>query len=826
MATDNNTNNPLEESEELINRLYQRRLQYGREDLENKKELLSSFKSIESSLMRQFSIMDNMKTNLKSTNDLTRELQKNRNQISQIQLREDALSKTVSGKLASQLKDQQNILANARKRTEELDKQLVSLKKQDEINKDLKKSNDSDVRRVRSQINKTSDQNEKDSLTQQLNDLLSKRSELNNLNKSFRDQIRDASKSYNVLISEEEKAYSELLNLNKQDIDGQARKLIALQQNRETLEEQNDILKQQILYSKQLDKSFYGVANNIVSALPKMGAISDAFEKSARASRETEEGQSQFAAGTKAMLGSALALDLLLLGIVDLAFKADEQVTNIAKSLGLSKQYAGSIREDFVSYSKSSGDAFINTNRLVAAQLSLTKELGVAVEYSGKQLLDYSKLTGLIGLNEQQAASIVRLGLINQSTTEDITKLILRGSIAAQQQYKVQFDSREILKEVSNLSAGILVKFQQNPEALGRAVVQAKALGTNLEKIDAIGDSLLDFEGSLERSLKAELITGRDLNLERARSAALIGDQQTLTSEIANQVGDLNSFTKLNVLAQRSLAEAFGLSRDELASMLLDQQKFQILGDVSTKTAQQQLEIAKQRGVSLESSLYQSLLQQSAQEKFNNTMQKLEDILSNIVAGPIGQMIDGLATILNTTTGINTTFGLIGGLIGGKILTGLYSVVSQTAVALGLSEAKAIADTTSAEAISFGAVTPIILGGLGAIAGAMYGLSKSSTNKVSDGIISPEGNVLYNGTKGSIQFDKNDTIVAGTNLLSPSNNSSNNSSNSNSRLDIIISKLEKLYQKDTNIYINENKIASVTANPIGTTIQKNVTSFA
>ncbi len=40
------------------------------------------------------------------------------------------------------------------------------------------------------------------------------------------------------------------------------------------------------------------------------------------------------------------------------------------------------------------------------------------------------------------------------------------------------------------------------------------------------GESLLNFETSIENELKAELITGKQLNLERARAAALTGDFQ------------------------------------------------------------------------------------------------------------------------------------------------------------------------------------------------------------------------------------------------------------------------------------------------------------
>ena len=39
---------------------------------------------------------------------------------------------------------------------------------------------------------------------------------------------------------------------------------------------------------------------------------------------------------------------------------------------------------------------------------------------------------------------------------------------------------------------------------------------------------LLDFESSITKELEAEMLIGRDLNLEKARSAALSNDQEAL----------------------------------------------------------------------------------------------------------------------------------------------------------------------------------------------------------------------------------------------------------------------------------------------------------
>jgi hypothetical protein len=69
--------------------------------------------------------------------------------------------------------------------------------------------------------------------------------------------------------------------------------------------------------------------------------------------------------------------------------------------------------------------------------------------------------------------------------------------------------------------------FKGSVPALTQAVAQAKLLGTNLETTKKQASALLDFESSIENELQAELITGQQFNLERARSASLMGDLTT-----------------------------------------------------------------------------------------------------------------------------------------------------------------------------------------------------------------------------------------------------------------------------------------------------------
>jgi hypothetical protein len=350
---------------------------------------------------------------------------------------------------------------------------------------------------------------------------------------------------------------------------------------------------------------------------------------------------------------------VLLTTLISLGFKANSQAVELGKSLGMSAEKAGELREEAAKYARETNDTFVNTDRLLKAQSELSKELGIAVKFSNEELATFAKLTELTGLTAQEAGKLALASKAAGIPTEDYADSIREAAFYAQQSTGTHFDSKEILQDVAKLSAGILVKFQNNPKAIGQAVVEAKKLGLTLEQIDKVGESLLNWEQSIENELKAELLTGRELNMERARAAALSGDQLALTQEISSQVGTLNDFQNMNVIAQRSLAEAFGLSREEMAEMLMKQEAINKYGKEAADLNKEQLQALKDSGLSASEFLKKQEQQRTAQAKFQDAMVKLQTVIANLVDGPVGQLLDAIADLSGSVVGILKIFSPI-----------------------------------------------------------------------------------------------------------------------------------------------------------------------
>jgi hypothetical protein len=428
---------------------------------------------------------------------------------------------------------------------------------------------------------------------------------------------------------------------------------------KESLDVERRQLENDLQRTKSIDKAVgaSGKLANSLKTIPGLGKLVDAegIEKSLRAAANAGGGTISTFSKMKA-IGTSLATtfaevflspEAIFAYLINAGLSADKQVTKLARSLNQTKIEALGTRYEMSAIANASGDAFITTDKLVESTLKLGQQLGIAQTFSADLTKEFTSLTGKIGLSEESAGGLAKLTVAMGKNARTVTTEALGTAQALESQAGIQLDNRQILEEVGKVSGQLLANFKGNPAAIAAAVTQTKLLGTTLEQTKKQSESLLDFQSSIENELKAELITGQQLNLERARALALSGDQAGVAKELANQNMNFNKFSQMNVLAQKDFAAALGLSADELSDQLLKQQYL----NKSTK------EVAALAG----EDVARRLEALTAQDKFNNAVSKLQDILVRIVDGPIGMLLDGLASTLSLlagdTSGFKAMFG-------------------------------------------------------------------------------------------------------------------------------------------------------------------------
>ena len=400
-------------------------------------------------------------------------------------------------------------------------------------------------------------------------------------------------------------------------------------------------------------------------------------------------------------------------GLIQGFLKADEETAKMGRNLNLSRAEAASLKMEFAKVAVASGDVAINSTRLAEANSDLNSQLGTAVVFSGEMLKTTSKLTKLVGLSAEAAGSLAFQAQRSGQSVREVEENALAASYELQQGAGVALNLKDVLEASGKVSGQLRAQLGANPEEIAKAVTKAKLLGAELEDLANAGKQLLDFESSIESELEAELLTGKQLNLERARAAALAGDQATLADELAKNMGSFSDFTKMNTLQQDALAKSMGMSSDQLSDMLFKQETMGM--NAQQLRAQGKGELADK------------LEQVSAQEKMNLLAEKFQGIM--------GDLATAFTPLLDTVAGIATYFASMPGVVG--------AIVSVMATLLVMQKALAIRSLIVATAKIFGENAKFGPGGiaiaLGTIAamGAAVGAARA-TNMAQGGIVKPK----------------------------------------------------------------------------------------
>ena len=528
-----------------------------------------------------------------------------------------------------------------------------------------------------------------------------------------------------------------------------------------------------LAYEKEVNDKL-GIAghlvNGITNSLEKLGISSKFFENVKEDMRDAAEMAgstkwSVFGAGIKSAFNGLKAglkdptTQLILAKqafdfFLNAAIKSNKESVNLSKNLGYGAAGADRVRANFVDIESSSNNLNVTTKNLSEAFNELSTSTGFVTEYSADALTTQIKLTKQLGLTGDEAAGVYKFSVLTGKSSESTYQSMLKGYVATRNSLGVGVPFKAAMAEAAKVSGQLASNLGNNPEAIIKGVVATKALGTSLEQAKKQGESLLDFQSSIENELKAELITGQQLNLERARAAALMGDQVAVAEELAAQGMTAEKFSKLNVVAQKSYAEALGTTSDELADQLAKREMAVASGKSLAQITAEEADSAAER--------------QDIQTKFNAAMEKLQSIVGNLVAGPLGsflEMLSGALDLVNyILTPVTVLFDIaksIGSTIGGWMdvlgpVGKVFKVIASVAVVLAAYSAYASLATIP--------VVGPVLGGIAAAAIVSSGLAMLSSKKADDMVSPGYGKRTILSPEGAIQLNNDDTIVAGTDL--------------------------------------------------------------
>jgi hypothetical protein len=530
--------------------------------------------------------------------------------------------------------------------------------------------------------------------------------------------------------------------------------------------------------AKDLDKQG-GYFKNAASALreiPVIGPLlASGFQDAREGFQDASKEQNIFKKGLLQISAVADAFFLPVLGAAVFSLtKADSATTDLAKQLSISKDEAKDLRGAFDVIARDSGVSALNSLSMAESMIQLGDTIGATAGFTNQQVISQTKLTRMVGLQEEEAAKLAEFGILNEKSTNNVTTGILEQVALLEKETGIRLEGRKILSQVAAANGQLAAQYGFNTKELARAVVQSNRLGLSLEQSQTAASGLLDFESSISDELSAELLTGKNLNLERARSLALQGKSAEAASEIANQMGSASEFAEMNVIQQESLAKAANMSVAELADVLKKQEVLSALGEENFDTLMQTEEGRKRINEIGGEQLLQQLEQQSAAQKFQQSIEKLQASLGAILEGPLGGILDAMSTFANSSTAVYATLIAIGAISLAKTIGSIISLAATLS-------ASAVAGTSLASALTLGLGAAAVIGGIIAI-GATIAAQTRNAKKLTteDDMIMPAGygDRIISSPKGTVALNNQDTIVAGTNLGQGSNNQETKRTNS------------------------------------------------
>ena len=282
---------------------------------------------------------------------------------------------------------------------------------------------------------------------------------------------------------------------------------------------------------------------------------------------------------------------------VDAMLDASKYTAEMSRNMLISRESARELfkttklqADKFNQISKEQGNQTILAEDYRKAIGTINSQLGVQLDLArgfGQQttdnVLEVARMQKLFGLSAEATTQLFMESVKTGTSLQDNNKELFGNLQLMSTQSGIQVDMNKTIEEAAAIQGNLRANFKGSTDNIAQAVFQAKLLGLNLSQVAGAGEKLLDFESSIGAEMEAELLIGRQLNLEKAREYALMGNTKGLMEEISKEAGTQEDFLKMNIIQRKALANAVGMEVNELADMYEKKTKNDALAEKSLK---------------------------------------------------------------------------------------------------------------------------------------------------------------------------------------------------------------------------------------------------
>jgi len=279
---------------------------------------------------------------------------------------------------------------------------------------------------------------------------------------------------------------------------------------------------------------------------------------------------------SKLQAGPALGLISGGIGLaktgLKMTLKREQDMKDQQRSIGLTNEQSNAVDSMQSRLLFSSKSMVTSMEEARKASAELVDDFGTYGAENETLVDQQVKLTKAYGLQAEDASNFQRTAKIAGKDTEVVKKEVFAIATGFNKATGSTQSLSAVLRAVSKVSDSIRIQFRGSDTELTHAVMKAKMLGTTLEDLNGIADQLLNIESSIENQVTAQLVTGRNINMDKARMFALQDDMNGLMDELVKQEIDYNSYSKMNRVEKQSTAAALGMNVDQMAKFVSQQE--------------------------------------------------------------------------------------------------------------------------------------------------------------------------------------------------------------------------------------------------------------
>lgn len=509
---------------------------------------------------------------------------------------------------------------------------------------------------------------------------------------------KDITKQKNEFLLRAAKTEVDIKNARKNGLISASTFLKMTRELKEKQAEQLAVYAQQEMYARKIERSMgnMGKVFKGISQIPIVGQLVNAEKVLEKMQKAAADGKGQlgvmgagiketFKTAADSMTDFTTIFPMLITGFIKLVQMAAEYQSKqfeAARDLGVSVKRGKELRDTFVDLARSNAVLGVTADQLQKSYEGVQNQLGFIVKQSHEFNLSTALIERRIGASAENMALLQFAAKKSGDTLMGTYKTISGITKETGARVKLELSEKQVLEEVGKVSATVYQNFKGNYKELTAAVIQAKALGTTLDKINATQDQFLDFETSIQKQFEAEVLTGENLELSKARQLALSHDTKGLMVELNKIIGDNAKWNEMDSISQRAKAEAIGMSRDSVAEMFRDQEKAKVLGEAAGadlrtqydilvaqhKTRQQIVDVLGEEAVN-------SAQQASVSEKLAATMDAVKNTIAQ-AAQVLIPMVDKIVSWLANMQNLKKVFAAIASIMAGMVV---YSVAMKAA---------------------------------------------------------------------------------------------------------------------------------------------------